>query len=169
MINTLPKRVAALILVVAVGLVGCRGGSTNNESGLPETLGGLELTRVIQGDKAARIVDEMHGKRLGAAAYAVGYYGARNVLYLSLYDSGEAARSDLMKMAAKMAKDSGPFTPIETIGKMDLGVRFRTEGMGLTHYFYRTGSILLWWQVAHEKAGSTYMDLAAHDFSSFSS
>jgi hypothetical protein len=45
-------------------------------------------------------------------------------------------------------------------------VRFRTEGMGLVHYFYRVDNILIWWQVEPGKAESTYKELLDFDFTS---
>ena len=169
MINKIIKIVFAFILAIVISLSGCSNKSINNEAGLPEKLGDLNLARVIQGDEAARVVYKMHGKSLGATDYLIGTYGAddsKNILYLSVYENKEAAKADLMNMAMKMLKGSKVFKPLTTIGKMGDNISFRTEGMGLAHYFYRVENKLLWWQVKPDKAELTYNELLAFDFGS---
>jgi hypothetical protein len=156
--------VLALIPAILISLSGCNKESINNEGGLPEKLGDVHLVRVVKGDEAAKIVHKLHGKDLGAKDYLIGHYGARdsrNTLYLSVYGDQDAAKADLMTMAMKMQKGSKVFKPLTTLGKMGTqdSISFRTEGMGLAHYFHRVGNRLLWWQAAPDKAESTYNDL----------
>ena len=138
----------------------------NTAADLPQNLGELILSKVIQGSQADGILHKMHGKKLGARWNFIGYYGkeeAGNILYLSIYKDDESAKADLMKMAMKMAGGTRVFAPL-TFGEMGDRVRFRTEGMGFTHYFYRVDNILIWWQVVPEKAESTLTALLGHDF-----
>ena len=140
----------------------------NTAGDLPKNLGNLTLSKVIQGSQADGILHKMHGKELGASLNFIGYYGKEdtgNILYLSIYKDDESAKADLMKMAMKMAGGTRVFAPL-TFDEMGDSVRFRTEGMGFTHYFYRIDNILIWWQVAPEKAESTLTALLGHDFAS---
>ena len=66
-------------------------------------------------------------------------------------------------MTLKMANGSSVFSPLAHT-KIGDYVYFETEGMGLKHYFYRTGNTLIWWQVEFDKAETTLPDLLAFDF-----
>ena len=133
---------------------------------LPKTLGDLSLFNVIQNQEATRIIDKMHGKTLDDCKNYIAHYGndsSKNILYVSVYENSETAKTNLKNMAMKMANGSPVFSPL-TYGKMGENVHFETEGMGLKHYFYRTDNILLWWQVEPDKAETTYNDLLKFDF-----
>jgi hypothetical protein len=131
-----------------------------------EEISGLNLARVIQGKDATVIINRMHGKTLDDCENIIAHYGstdAKNILYLSVYENPEKAKTSLMKMAMKMAAGSTVFKPL-THGKMGAGVHFETEGMGCKHYFYRVDNILIWWQVKPDMAAATFHDLIKFDF-----
>ena len=154
-------------VLVLLTISGCSNfDNTNND--LPQKLSDLTLSKVVQGSQAAAVIHKMHGKNLGASRNFIGYYGnedAGNILYLSIYENDETAKADLMKMAMKMAGGTRAFAPL-TFGEMGDNVRFRTEGMGFAHYFYRVDNILIWWQVEPGKAESTFNALLSYDFTS---
>jgi hypothetical protein len=163
MIPKIVKIISVFIFVMSMSLPGCM----NSKGELPEELGGLKLSKLIRGNRAKRVVNKMHGKHLGATEYIIGYYGtsnSTNILYLSVYENADSAKADLMSMAGKMAKGTPEFTPITTVGDMKEHVRFRTEGMGLVHYFYRVDNMLLWWQVALDKEKETCEQLLGFGF-----
>jgi hypothetical protein len=138
----------------------------NTHKALPQKLGDLTLSKVIQGSQADGVIHKMHGKKLGASWNFIGYYGnedAGNILYLSIYEDIESAKADLMKMAMKMAGGTRVFAPL-TFGEMGDNVRFRTEGMGFAHNFYRIDNMLIWWQVDPQKVESTLKTLLSYDF-----
>jgi hypothetical protein len=147
--------------------------SKNNTAGtnaiadyLPKKLGGLNLTGVIQDKDATVIINRMHGKTLDDCENIIAYYGsgdAKNILYISVYENAEKAKTSLRKMAMKMAAGSTVFKPL-THTKMGVGVHFETEGMGYKHYFYRVDNILIWWQVEPDMAAATFQDLLKFDF-----
>jgi len=169
LINKIIEIVFIFILATIITLSGCSNKSSTKNIDLPEKLGSLNLSRVIQGNEAARVVHKMHGKSLGSAEYIIGYYGAdnsKNILYLSVYENTESAKADLVSMAMKMEKGTPVFVPLTTIGEMGSNIRFRTEGMGLVHYFYRVENILLWWQVESDNAELTYDELLTFSFAS---
>ena len=158
MVKILLKNSAFILFLSLLSVFGCVNGKDNN---IPQELGGLELFKVVRGDEADDFVNKMHGKKLGVKKNLIAYYGSnnsRNILYISVYEKVEEAKADLQSMAIKMAQGTAVFTPLK-FDKMEDGVRFRTEGMGLIHYFYRVDNILIWWQVEPDKADSTTSDL----------
>ena len=122
------KYVFVFALLSAITFLHCR----NDNTGLPPKLGDLNLNKVIQKEEATRIINKMHGKPLGVLENMIAYYGSggsKNVLYISVYENTEKAKTDLMNMAMKMAGGSAVFSPL-TYGEMGENVLFRTEGMG---------------------------------------
>ena len=108
----------------------------------------------------------MHGKKLDDCKNIIAYYGnnhSKNILYVSVYENAEKAKTNLKSMAMKMADGSSVFSPL-IHSKMGDSVHFETEGMGLKHYFYRVDNILIWWQVEPDKAEPTYNDLLIFNF-----
>ena len=158
MVKIFLKNSAFILFLSLLSVFGCVNGKDDN---IPQELGGLELFKVVRGDEADDFVNKMHGKKLDVKKNLIAYYGSkntRNVLYISVYDKVEKAKADLQSMAIKMAQGTAVFTPLK-FDKMEDGVRFSTEGMGLIHYFYRVDKILIWWQVEPDKADSTTSDL----------
>jgi hypothetical protein len=108
----------------------------------------------------------MHGKTLDDCKNYIAHYRrdpSKNILYVSVYENSERAKTNLKNMAMKMANGSSVFSPV-THTKMGETVYFETEGMGLKHYFYRMDNILIWWQVEPDCAETTYNDLLKFDF-----
>jgi len=163
MIRKMIVGISLSLFMVIFGFMDCRG----KDIDLPVKLGNLNLSKVITEDEAHDIVNKMHGKTLGALENIIAHYGQgeRNILYISIFKDAQTAKSDLMNMAMKMARGTAVFTPLsfDTMGER---VHFRTEGMGLVHYFYRDDTILIWWQVEPENEKSTSKDLFDFDFSS---
>lgn len=158
------KNISALILAGLITFISCSTG--NNSKYLPQKLGDLNLAKVIQNQKATRVINKMHGKKLDDCKNFIAHYGnhqSKNILYVSIYENSEKAITNLKSMAMEMANGSPVFSPL-THGKMEENVHFETEGMGLKHYFYRTDTILIWWQVEPDKAVATYNDLLKFDF-----
>ncbi|MBW2055539.1 MAG: hypothetical protein JRI29_07575, partial [Deltaproteobacteria bacterium] len=112
-------------------------GTTAHTNYLPKTLGNLSLFNVIQNQEATRVIDKMHGKTLDDCKNYIAHYGndsSKNILYVSVYENSETAKTNLKNMAMKMANGSSVFSPL-THTKMGDTVYFETEGMGLKHYF----------------------------------
>ncbi len=108
----------------------------------------------------------MHGKKLDDCENFIAYYGSkdsRNILYVSVYENADKAKTNLMNMAIKMSKGTSVFSPL-THSEMGDTVHFEIEGMGLKHYFYRMNNMLIWWQVESDKAKATFNDLQHFDF-----
>jgi hypothetical protein len=151
----------ATVLVAALCIVSCG----QRDHGLPLVLGGLPLTRVVDGDEARKAVDALHGVPVPAVSHAIATYGDvgdATTLYVSRFPDPEAARRDLMRMAMKLANGNAVFTPVE-VGEMGSAARFRTLGLGLEHLFFRRGSLVLWLQSPPDHAASVQADLEAAD------
>jgi hypothetical protein len=158
------NKISALILAGLITFLSCSDG--NKADYLPKKLSDLNLSKVIQNEKATVIINKMHGKKLDDCKNLIAYYGnnqSKNILYVSVYESSEIAKKNLKSMAMKMANGSPVFSPLKH-GKMEKNVHFETDGMGLKHYFYRTDNILIWWQVDPNKAETTYNDLIKFNF-----
>jgi hypothetical protein len=156
--------ISVLILAGLLIFISCSTG--NNFSYLPQKLGELNLTKVIQNKKATVIINKMHGKKLDDCKNYIAIYGdnhSENILYVSVYENAEKAETNIKNMAIKMANGSSVFSPL-TQTKIGDKVYFETVGMGFKHYFYRTDNILIWWQVESDKAEATLNDLLTFDF-----
>ena len=141
-------------------------GTSAHTNYLPKKLGDLSLFNVIQNQEATRMINKMHGKTLDDCKNYIAHYGndpSKNILYVSVYENSETAKTNLKNMAMKMANGSFIFSPVIHT-KMGNTVYFETEGMGLKHYFYRTENILIWWQVEPDYAEATSDDLFEFDF-----
>ena len=158
------KDISALILTVLLIFISCSTG--NNSKYLPQKLGELNLTKVIQNKKATVIINKMHGKKLDDCKNFIAIYGnnhSKNILYVSVYENAKKAETNINNMAMKMANRSSVFSPL-THTKMGGNVHFEIDGMGLKHYFYLVDNILIWWQVVPDKAETTLSDLLKFDF-----
>ena len=158
------RNILVLILVGLLTFISCSTG--NDSKNFPQQLGDLNLTKVIQNQKAAVIINKMHGKKLDDCKNFIGIYGenhSKNILYVSVYENAEKAETNIKNMAMKMANGSSVFSPL-TQSKTGDNVHFEIEGMGLKHYFYRIDNILIWWQVEPDKAEATFHDLLKFDF-----
>lgn len=152
------RRAVALLLAVAGGC-GPGGGK------LPAALGGLALGDVVRGDEARAVLERMHGVPLPGAEHLIaefGEAGERITLYVSVYPEEEGARADLRRMAARLVAGTPVFSPLE-VERMGPGARFRTEGLGFRHLFYRQGRTLVWLQAPPGRAAAAEADLLAFD------
>lgn len=159
------KIISILILTGLLSLISCS--TDNNSNYLPPKLGDLSIAKVIKDGDATAIINKMHGKKLDDCKNFIGYYGnnkQKNILYVSVYESSEKAEINIMNMVMKMAEESSVFSPL-IYCEMGDNVHFESNGMGLKHYFYREGNILIWWQVEPDKAETTYNDLLKYNFS----
>ena len=65
--------------------------------------------------------------------------------------------------AAKIKKGSAGFTSIAAEQTKE-GLFYRTNGMGLKHFFYRSGRFLIWWQADPDKADKTFQNVHTFKF-----
>lgn len=147
MFKTVSQRTAAtlIIMVATTWLWTC---SSDSKVRMPQSVAGDQLTEVVRGAAASKIITEMHGKSLGTDHYEIGYYGPKaekNILYLSIFPDEQTAKQDYMDMSMKMSQGTPVFTPLKVENKGDQ-VRFTTTGMGKAHFMFRDKETLIWWQ-----------------------
>jgi hypothetical protein len=155
------------VIVVFICFANCKGKETSPALlKLPAKAGTLLLVNTVRGTAANKFMYRMHGKMTGTHASIIGYYGNsdnKNVLYLSSFESLESTEKALIKMASKIKHGSAGFTPI-TAEQTKEGLIYLTNGMGLKHFFYRSGRFLIWWQAEPDKADKTFQDIHTFKF-----
>ena len=154
-----------ILVVFITGLFSCGENITPAVPQLPATLGSFELKDTVVGVKAKKFLYRMHGALTGSQNCIIGYYSPdkKNALYISAFTDDERAGRALEKMLAKIEHSKAGFTPVTLDKKADKPL-YRTRGMGLNHFFYRQGNLILWWQVEPEKAEETLTCLLKENF-----
>jgi hypothetical protein len=94
-------------LAMALLLVGCA------RSPAPARLGGLARGKVVQGERAARLVAQMHASDVAPVTSTVAEYGrgAQLTLYVSAFADGAEANRTLAAMLARLESGATPFSP----------------------------------------------------------
>ena len=134
-----------IVLLFSLILLGCSA-PTHLES--PEKLGEKERTKIISGEKAARVVNRMHGLSVAPDASIIVEYGRgkKDVLYISHYRNRKEANESLDLMVGKIAAaEKGPFFHLMQIRKYKDKV-YMTFGFGAIHYIYLSDKSILWLQ-----------------------
>jgi hypothetical protein len=150
------RKCKLISLVVSLILSGCTGTSVPDLP-TPDKIGEKERLRIITGEKAAQVVNRMHGQSVATDANVIAEYGTgekKDVLYISSYTAPEAAKKAYELMIEKMAAaKKSPFYHLMPMGKYQKKV-YMTLGMGAVHYIYQSGSLLLWFQT-YQSFGTT--------------
>ena len=147
------------------GLFSCGERTAPAVPQLPATLGSFELKDTVVGVEAKKYLYRMHGALTGSQNCIIGYYSPdkKNALYISAFTDDKLATRALEKMLAKIDHSNVGFTPVTLDKKEDL-ILYRTRGMGLNHFFYRQGTLILWLQVEPEKSEETLTCLLKENF-----
>ena len=145
-----------ILFALTTGIISCSNKTAPPIPALPEVLGDLELKDTVVGVKANKFLYRMHGAITGSRNSIIGYYSLdkKNALYISVFTDDEQALRALEKMVAKIEHTKAGFTPV-TVDKREGRSVYRTEGMGLHHFFYRKDNLILWWQAEPKRAEAT--------------
>lgn len=149
--------VAAIILVMIVLAVQFVPRFTPTRITLPTELGALRLQQHIFGEKARRLINQMHGKGVTPRANAIGLYAdemGEATLYLSIYDEEDEAASTLKKMIDGIATGFTPFSDFQQRRIEGQDVAYCT-GDGQAHFFFAAGKALYWLAVDFPVADET--------------
>ncbi|MBW1899779.1 MAG: hypothetical protein JRI61_12060 [Deltaproteobacteria bacterium] len=154
-----------LFIIFMLVFFACSESAEVSVSKLPDSLAGLALHDSVVGAEADKMIRRMHGKSTGGSS-SIGYYGTenrKNVLYLTVFENQGQAEQSLSKMISKMANTRFGFTPpaSEKIGN---NIIYRSQGMGLSHFFFRRDNLVFWWQAAPDNAEASLAALLAHNF-----
>lgn len=134
-----------VVFVIAFFIIGC---SSSVDLATPDKIGEKERIRVITGKQAAQVVNKMHGQSVATDANVIAEYGRekKDLLYISYYADESQAKEAFDLMIKKMAAaKKGPFFHLMPLNKYENRIYF-TLGMGASHYIYRSGRYLLWFQ-----------------------
>jgi hypothetical protein len=140
------RRSVTIALAMAAGLAAAMVAAACARAPLPVRLAGLHRTRVWTGERASRIITQLHGRQVAPRDSIVADYGAKGQLrvYLSYYpDDAEAVRV-LGRMIGVMRSGTTPFTPPrqDTSG----AGRWLTFGPGGHHELWVSQGRLYWLQ-----------------------
>jgi hypothetical protein len=137
------------ILTVAV-LILVWGCMEATDIRVPEKIGEKERVAVTTGERAAAIVNKLHGVAVAGDDNAIAEYGSnkKEILYITFYKDPQAAQKGFDAMIEKIrAAANSPFFHLMPLPKYQNKV-YITLGMGAVHYIYVSGNFLLWLQTA---------------------
>jgi hypothetical protein len=141
----LNNHIRNLVVLFSLVLLGCSA-PAHLES--PEKMGEKERTKIISGEKAARLVNKMHNLPVAPDSSIIVEYGRgkKDVLYISRYSNQIEANKTLDLMVGKIAAaEKGPFFHLMQIRKYKDKV-YMTFGFGAIHYIYLSENSILWFQ-----------------------
>lgn len=137
---------AGFLLVAAVLTTAGCGANDDAATPLPPQIHGLELQAAHTGEEAARILQGLHGKPVGASESWVGIYGPMEMasaLYLSRYESAEAAQADFGRMVEAIDAGTAQFGHHTWFNRQGYMVH-SAFGQGGINYFW-VDSTDIWW------------------------
>jgi hypothetical protein len=112
---------------------------------LPPRLAGLELSSRSDGPQAVAELGRMHAADLALESAAIGKYGdaGQVVVWLSQMPDPMAAFNMTEAMRTRINAVDSPFTQV-ALRPRQAGPITELEGTGQRHYFYASGSIVIW-------------------------
>jgi hypothetical protein len=141
------KAKAGILIPSLTLAMACAGGEADQAATtLPDAIHGLQRVEVQAGEEAAEMIGGMHDRSVAPTNSQVAYYGPDNmraVLYVSEFESDEAAQEQLNAMAAGIGEGTaeyGHHNQFEVEGRQIHSV----FGEGQIHYFYTDGTDLVW-------------------------
>lgn len=135
-------RIISWVFILFLFLNGC----SEQKEYLPESFGDMIRTDLIKGEKAKKIIDELHNKEVTPVKNEIGYYTTvrgKATIYVTHYDDIETANLELIKMTDKISPGNTPFIRGEYL-KYDEQNIYRCFGMGQTHFIFAEEKNLYW-------------------------
>jgi len=113
---------------------------------LPQMVAGLPLIQADYGPEAVAEVTRLHGQSFPLSSGAFGMYGRDGnmaMLWVTGTPASLIASRMVMAMEESIGKSESPFTPT---GSQEINGRtvYELTGMGQSHYYFRSGSIVVW-------------------------
>jgi len=138
-----------LIFAIMV-LVGCGGGSIQNDTPLPDSILQMDLQNVMSGQDADQIITQLHNREVTTGTNYVGDYEGPEYssrLYLTMYPESSQAVADLEAMAERI-KDPEVggqmgFEHIRELTDYDVTVYMSLRG-DRVHFFWVQDDGLYW-------------------------
>jgi hypothetical protein len=154
-----PPLLIALGVMLLVGAAGWGVLSTRlanpDALAVPEAIAGLPLAGKSVGPQAVAEVARLHGKGFLLTSGATATYGdGAATLWVAGTLAGPLASEMVRAMTEKIAAGRSPFTPT---GPRDVGGRtvYELKGMGQWHFYFQSGSLVVWLTASRALASST--------------
>jgi hypothetical protein len=129
---------AAILAAAVLALAACA------QPPLPSRLAGLPRTRLYTGQRAVRMLGEVHARRLAPKSAAVGVYGRRGELrvWLARFADGGEAQQVLRAMLERLDSGGTPFSPPRQ--QREWPNRFFSVGPGAHNVFWVADDAVYW-------------------------
>ena len=131
----------AIFLSIMFLFPGCR-----EKTVFPEKITDNQLTRVLSGTEAKRIVDRIHLNNVATEDNSIGFYegsSGQSIIYITVYNSQEMADTEWKRMADKISPENSVFV-MGSVSDWDGKKVYRCFGMGQTHFVFTHNSMLIW-------------------------
>lgn len=169
--QTLMRRLSIILAIFGLLLVTSglaygayqRAIATPGPAALPPTLADLPLLEEQSGPEAAQNIAHLHRQTFPLSGAAVGTYrDAASSATLWVSESPLAPLAGRMEqaMAEAIAAGNSPFIPDETRQVAGRTVRVLT-GMGQTHFYFRSGKLVVWLAADEALAEAALVDVLA--------
>lgn len=111
---------------------------------VPDSVAGLPLARNIVGVEAVAEVTRLHGKAFPLTSGAMAIYGKGAVtVWVSGAPADPMAAEMVRAMTDKIAEGRSPFTPLD-VRQFNGRAIYELAGMGQRHFYFRSGSLVIW-------------------------
>ncbi len=145
--------VAVAIVAIVVTSFGLNLAGPGEQSGIPQSLGSLELIGTVEGPEATSRVDGLHGIGMELSdAYIVEYVRGkeRGTVWVGETATSAAAAELVDRMVRAIEGGGSGFGNVRGVPTAGEGV-FQLDGPGGDHFFYqsrRTGREVIWLTVS---------------------
>jgi hypothetical protein len=136
----------SLIFLTALGLgYLSRPQTTNLAEALPESLVGKNLVQHIDGQDALDEIARLHKQQFDLISGDIGVYGRPTevIIWIMSASSELLAQKMVEDMEVRIAELESPFRPAGTL-EYDRRKIYISDGMGQIHYYFRSGSRVVW-------------------------
>lgn len=139
---------AAIFAAVVVALLANTSNPPSGQSASPElrvltALAGTPITDTIRGPAARTAISRLHGRTIAGVDALVARYQDGSTLWINVSPSALEASRLMWRMNRRLAGGTRDFSAPRP---QDLRGRtvFVTEGLGQVHYYYQSGTRVLW-------------------------
>lgn len=147
-----------LIYGLFVILVACGANQGQNGTPLPGSIADMELTNIIQGEDADKIITELHRKVVTDQTNFIGRYAGSQynaTLYITKYENEDGALEDFRRMAERINKPeiggSMGFQHVRPVPELG-NHAYMTVQSSRVHYYFVQKDMLYWLDISPEKA-----------------
>jgi hypothetical protein len=144
----LSKRNIVLFLLLLFSII--NSSCSVKEDLFPEKIGQIKLNKLISGEDALRLVNQMHLQNVTSEETKIGFYSSgkgKAIIYVTDYKNYADAETGADQMIQKINTSKTPFIRGKLITVENKKI-FRTFGMGMTHFIFTDENNLIWISVS---------------------